>query len=770
MEYFRSSVAMISDTRVPCIPGRHTPRRWLILLGGVWPAAPTSGTPGYGDYDALAAAALICLYTGWFRAALCSQQGSSPPARQVSSQAPIAMNNSIQIVRTTTCWTVLLLGLFPRVSVQAEESAAIAQAISTLIKQHDGDVAVAVRHLKTGESYFHDADELMPTASLIKVAVMVEAYRQSEAGEIDLAKTILLRESDKVPGSGILTEHFDAGTRIPLRTAIHLMIVYSDNTATNLVVDQIGLESVAETMRRLGFPGTQMNSKVYRRSSSSIAAERSKQFGLGSTTAREMLDIFTAIYNGTMISPEASEQMLEHLFRCDDATKIRRDLPSGTRVAHKTGAISHARCDAGVIESPAGPLAIVVLTGNNQDKSWGSRNAAELLCGQIGKQVYSIFNQNPAVAQEAAPAADSTSQLALGATGRLVEDLQRTLNARLDPSPELAIDGDFGPATRGAVIQLQRNQGIAVTGRVDSETWQALGTLVTRDQPVPDPDVINQERLTTEPDESPAGQPFVTAKAWAVADLQSGQLLHSFGAERPLDIASTTKIMTAYLVLALAQQSPEVLDETVTFSKGADETIGSTAGVREGESLSVRELLYGLMLPSGNDAAVALAEHFGDRVGHAKQPSQTERTNLQRFVDAMNEQASHLDMQQTAFRNPHGLTQDGHVSSAQDLVKLAVTAMRIEPFRQIVATRQHGCTVTGPGGYRRNLVWKNTNQLLRYDSYFGVKTGTTSAAGACLVSCSRRGQRELVIVILGSASSKSRYADVRNLYRWAWEQ
>src|SRR5690606_27734206 len=143
-------------------------------------------------------------------------------------------------------------------------------------------------------------------------------------------------------------------------------------------------------------------------------------------------------------------------------------------------------------------------------------------------------------------------------------------------------------------------------GVVDSETWEALGTLVDKDPEAPAPSVINSQEIEKEPHDALDGPPFVTARAWAIGDGSSGKLLWGENHQTPVDIASTTKIMTAVVVLRHAEQHPEVLDEMVTFSERADNTRGSTAGIRAGEKLPVRELLYGLMLPSGNDASVAL--------------------------------------------------------------------------------------------------------------------------------------------------------------------
>lgn len=649
------------------------------------------------------------------------------------------------------------------------------RALQPLIAKHAGQVGVVVKHLNTGESFSHRADEPMPTASLIKFPVMIEAYRQIAAGKLTTATLITLHKEDQVPGSGILTPHFSPGAQIPLRDAIRLMIAFSDNTATNLVLDQIGLKSTAETMRTLGCPNTQIHSKVFRRDTS-IAQERSKEFGLGSTTAAEMISLLERLHNGELVSQDACEEMMSHLLACEDKEKLPRFLPSGTKIAHKTGSVTATRCDAGIIFAPDGPIAVCVLTDENKDRRWTSNNAGNRLCADVGRAVFRYFSRN---ASKSSTPADS-QELRLGDGGELVEALQRTLNKRLTPSPELSIDGDFGPVTESAVTAFQKSQSLPTTGVVDEGTWKALGTLETEDAPVPAPEVVNSEQLPRKPSDALQGPPFLTCKAWVVGDYATGNVLWGNDESQPLDIASTTKIMTAYIGLKLAEEQPEILQETVRFSQRADETIGSTARVRAGETLPVSELLYGLLLPSGNDASVALAEHFGDRLEATyagETSSQDDKTSdtqsddpHDKFVRHMNRTAAELGMSETQFRNPHGLTEDGHKSSARDLLKLARAALKTPRFQDYVDTRQRGCTVTGPGGYRRNVVWKNTNRLLGIDGYQGVKTGTTSAAGACLVASGKRGDDRLLIVVLGSSSSAARYTDTRNLFRWAWNQ
>jgi beta-lactamase class A len=289
----------------------------------------------------------------------------------------------------------------------------LAQRIEPLIQAHKGRVAVAVKNLKTGESWSYHADDVMPTASLIKFPVMIEAYRQAALGRIDLDSMVTLRKTDKVPGSGILTDDFSDGATLRLRDAIRLMIKFSDNTATNLVLDAIGLGATAETMETLGCPDTKIHSKVYRRDTS-VFPERSKLYGLGSTTASQMVRLCEELKAGRLVDPKASTVMYEHLATCDDKDKFPRFLPHGTKIAFKTGSVNQSRTAAGILECSSGPIALCVLTTDNQDESWGPDNAGNLLCAKVAREVYDYFQPEaesaPAVAKEpskpqAAPAA-----------------------------------------------------------------------------------------------------------------------------------------------------------------------------------------------------------------------------------------------------------------------------------------------------------------------------------------------------------------------------
>ena len=295
---------------------------------------------------------------------------------------------------------MLTLGLMigsPRESTAGEPepkkvAATLESCLMPLILAHKGKVSLAVKHLWTGESFEHHADVVMPTASLIKFPVMIEAYRQAAAKQVDLDSVVVLKKQDKVPGSGVLTDHFTEGATFKLRDAVRLMIAFSDNTATNIVLDAVGIGATAATMEKLGYPNTKIHAKVFRRDTS-VFPERSKQFGLGSTTAEEMIRLSEAVYRNQLVSPAACAEMLTHLRACEDKDKLPRFLPPETKVAFKTGSLDDTRTAVGIIEWPKGPVAVCVLTCDNDDKRWVTDNAGNRLCAEVARAAYDHFDQ-----------------------------------------------------------------------------------------------------------------------------------------------------------------------------------------------------------------------------------------------------------------------------------------------------------------------------------------------------------------------------------------
>jgi serine-type D-Ala-D-Ala carboxypeptidase (penicillin-binding protein 5/6) len=259
----------------------------------------------------------------------------------------------------------------------------------------------------------------------------------------------------------------------------------------------------------------------------------------------------------------------------------------------------------------------------------------------------------------------------------------------------------------------------------------------------------------------------IAAKAWTIIDGKTGKPLWGFQDEEARAIASTTKIMTAWIILQRAEKSPKWLDEEIRFSELAAATPGSSCHVKTGERLPVRELLYGLLLPSGNDAAVALAEHFGPRLQDGD-PAKEKEGAVEQFVAEMNRQAKSLKLAETKFLDPNGLARNK--ASARDLAALTWHAIQNKQFREYVKTREHECEVRAEGDMKRRITWKNTNRMLEDAGCDGVKTGTTNAAGACLVASVHQGAHHFIVVVLGSTGGTGRYDDARKLLRWAGEQ
>src|SRR6516162_4801537 len=293
---------------------------------------------------------------------------------------------------TKPCAALLII-LALAAAGRAEDNPSLETRLVPLAKAHKGKVAIAVKHLGSGESFYLNADEPMPTASLIKLPVMLELYQQAEEGKVKLTDRVTLRNDDKVPGSGILTNHFSDGTTFSLRDACRLMIALSDNTATNMVLDKIGIMPVNKRMEAWGYPNTKINAKSFRGSTTSVAPERTKKYGLGSTTAREMIAILEDLETCKHCRPVVKQIILNHLRKCDDKDKFPRFLPDDVNIAHKTGSVSRSRTDAGIMYLPSGAIALCVLTNENEDTRWKPDNAGNVLCAKVAREVYDWFTR-----------------------------------------------------------------------------------------------------------------------------------------------------------------------------------------------------------------------------------------------------------------------------------------------------------------------------------------------------------------------------------------
>lgn len=281
-------------------------------------------------------------------------------------------------------------------------------------------------------------------------------------------------------------------------------------------------------------------------------------------------------------------------------------------------------------------------------------------------------------------------------------------------------------------------------------------------------------RVTTEPPmEDPDGlmtRPFLTAWSWAAADATTGNILIAHELDAPRKSASITKAMTALLLCEMASENPRLWDEEIVASELAAATGGSSADLAVGDRMKIRDVIFGLMLPSGNDAGNAIAEHFHPMLEPPADPStlpnQPTRVN---FFAEMNRRAAAIGMRDTTYRSAFGDggTEDDRTTTAADLLLLGRHALTLPDFRRVCGAADHLGAVTHIDGSTSAKRWRNTNQFIHIDPRVsGIKTGTTTFARACLLVSRDFDGREVVAVVLGSDGSIRRYHDLRGLFTW----
>ena len=241
------------------------------------------------------------------------------------------------------------------------------------------------------------------------------------------------------------------------------------------------------------------------------------------------------------------------------------------------------------------------------------------------------------------------------------------------------------------------------------------------------------------------GMPKIDSRYAVVLDRKSKAILCGKKEQTKTKMASTTKIMTALVIIENTN-----LNNVVEVSKKAATTGGSTLKLRTGDKISVQDLLYGLMLRSGNDAAVALAEYVAGSVPE--------------FANLMNEKAQELGLVNTHFETPHGLDSDEHYTTPYELALLTDYALNNKIFADIVKTKSCSITINGT-----SRMIANTNELLgNLNGVYGVKTGFTNGAGRCLVTAIKRGDLDVVCVVLGADTKKIRTVDSIKLIEYTF--
>ncbi|MGE9973977.1 D-alanyl-D-alanine carboxypeptidase family protein [Collinsella sp. SGI.178] len=243
---------------------------------------------------------------------------------------------------------------------------------------------------------------------------------------------------------------------------------------------------------------------------------------------------------------------------------------------------------------------------------------------------------------------------------------------------------------------------------------------------------------------------------------KNGTVYYARSADEQVKIASITKVMTAILAVENCK-----MDEKITVSNVAAAVGNSTAGLLEGDELTVEQALRGLMIPSGNDAAIALAEHVGKKLDPKTKDA------VATFVKAMNERAKKLGCTGTLFENPHGLDFDEWAgdmhSTAHDVALMMQEAMKDDTIREVMAIKDPWIEVTGADGSDHSHSMDTHNVLLDQDGNIGGKTGTTDDAGYCFASAYNRDGDEIYTVVLNSSTTDQRFADTATLASWYYD-
>ena len=257
---------------------------------------------------------------------------------------------------------------------------------------------------------------------------------------------------------------------------------------------------------------------------------------------------------------------------------------------------------------------------------------------------------------------------------------------------------------------------------------------------------VNSEIVSLNSAQNNIKPPDVNSRSCVVIDRNTNTILYGKNEKEKRKMASTTKIMTATIIIENFN-----LNETIEISKKAAGTGGSRLGLKTGDKITINDLLYGLMLRSGNDAAVALAEYASG--------------SIEGFAELMNKKSLELGLTNTHFETPHGLDSNEHYTTAYELAILSNYALNNTTFAQIVSTKNYTITING---YPKQLI--NTNELLgNLNGVYGIKTGFTNGANRCLVTACKRNKMDIICVVLGADKKKYRTIDSIKLINYIFD-
>lgn len=279
----------------------------------------------------------------------------------------------------------------PAKKTEEKVDAKLQKQVEEIAAQHHGKVAFYARNLKTGETVGVSPDEVVQTASTIKLAALIEGFYQIKAGKKSLADKVTLKKEDQVAGSGtfpFLRPPID----LTLEDVLTFMIIYSDNTGTNLAIDQLGLNNINDRITAMGLKNTYFYKKVFKPAEGPMPADQPK-FGLGKTTPRELAEMMESIDRCDLSDAELCKKMLDILKKQQYRDAIPRyietsdtsEVPSG--IANKTGSLNALRADVALVYTKNGTIVISAFTYENKDQRWNPDNEGTLTLAKLAKAV-----------------------------------------------------------------------------------------------------------------------------------------------------------------------------------------------------------------------------------------------------------------------------------------------------------------------------------------------------------------------------------------------
>lgn len=289
-----------------------------------------------------------------------------------------------------------------------DQSRAAVEQIGALVKAFRGQMGIAAIDLGTGETIVVNAEARFPTASTIKTAVMIEAWQQAADGRLPMDTPLTLRDADKVAGAGVLRGLHgpQGGLVLTVSDLVHLMIVLSDNTATNLLIGRLGTARVNERLEAYGLRETKLFRPTFRDGRADVLPELEREFGLGMTTPREMARLMAVIAEGKAVNRGASNAMLATLRRQQDRAMIPRLITADDRIqiGNKTGTDEekqpvkdgvkrHVRADAAIVTGPGFSYVIAIYARQVEDTRSGIDNEALTTGARISRMVYDYFTR-----------------------------------------------------------------------------------------------------------------------------------------------------------------------------------------------------------------------------------------------------------------------------------------------------------------------------------------------------------------------------------------